>query len=147
MNIHIIQTATTGNTIGIIIAILLIVYVVYHFIRVSQKMNKPPSANTKILSDENFSQIISNGLSLVDFWAAWCQPCKVQGPIIDEIADEIGKEVNICKLDIDHNRKTASMLGIRNIPTMLLFKDGQIVERFVGVKAKHVLINKINHYR
>ncbi|MCF8368191.1 MAG: thioredoxin [Bacteroidales bacterium] len=109
-------------------------------------MNAPPSENIKILTDSTFETTIKNGVSLVDFWAAWCGPCKVQGPIVDEIANEIGEKANICKLDIDKNQRTATKLGIRNIPTLILFKDGKPVDKFVGVKPKGVLMKAINQH-
>ncbi len=107
-------------------------------------MNKPPSENVTILSEENFKTTIKSGVSLVDFWAAWCGPCKVQGPIVDEVADEIGDKANICKLDIHKHGKIAGQLGIQSIPTILLFKDGKIVEKFVGVKPKNILLKAVN---
>ena len=114
------------------------------FIRNRNRMKKPPSENVKILTDGNFNATIKNGVSLVDFWAAWCGPCRVQGPIVDEIADEIGDKANICKLDIDQHKKTAGQLGIQSIPTILIFKDGKMVQKFVGVKSKPILIKAIN---
>ncbi len=141
-----IQAADTGSIISTIIAILVIGYFLYHFIVVRKRMNKPPSENIRILTDENFDKVIRNGVSLVDFWAAWCGPCRVQGPIVDEVADEMTTKANVCKLDIDQNRKVAGKLGIQSIPTMMIFKNGKPVQKFVGVKPKHVLINAINSY-
>jgi len=138
------EAATTGNIITYIIAGSLVGYVFYNFFKAKKRMSKPPSENVKILSDENFNTTIKSGVSLVDFWAAWCGPCKVQGPIVDEVADEIGEKANICKLDIDKYQKTAGKLGIQSIPTMLLFKDGKIVEKFVGVKPKNILLQAVN---
>ena len=132
-----------GEYITYIIAAGLIGFIMYSFLKAKNKMSKPPSENVKILSDENFKSTINSGVALVDFWAAWCGPCKVQGPIVDEVADEIGDKANICKLDIDHNQKIAGQLGIQSIPTMLLFKDGKIVEKFVGVKPKGVLLKAV----
>lgn len=109
-------------------------------------MNKPPSVNVKVLTDDNFGSTIKNGVSLVDFWAAWCGPCRVQGPIVDEIADEIGEKAKICKLDIDQHKKIAGQLGIQSIPTILIFKDGKMVQKFVGVKSKSALIKAIESH-
>jgi thioredoxin 1 len=135
--------AGIGDYLTYIIAGSIIGFVLYSFIKAKNKMNKPPSENVKILTDETFHSTVKSGVSLVDFWAEWCGPCKVQGPIVDEVADEIGDKANICKLDIDHNQKIAGQLGIQSIPTMLLFKDGKIVEKFVGVKPKGVLLKAI----
>jgi len=141
-----IQTTDSGSSITYIIAGLILAYIVYMFIRNRNRMKKPPSENVKILTDGNFHATIKKGVSLVDFWAAWCGPCRVQGPIVDEIADEIGDKANICKLDIDQHKKTAGQLGIQSIPTILIFKDGKMVQKFVGVKSKPILIKAINSY-
>jgi len=141
-----IQTTDSGSSITYIIAGLILAYIVYMFIRNRNRMKKPPSENVKILTDGNFNATIKKGVSLVDFWAAWCGPCRVQGPIVDEIADEIGDKANICKLDIDQHKKTAGQLGIQSIPTILIFKDGKMVQKFVGVKSKPILIKAINSY-
>ena len=123
-----IQTTDSGSSITYIIAGLILAYIVYMFIRNRNRMKKPPSENVKILTDGNFNATIKNGVSLVDFWAAWCGPCRVQGPIVDEIADEIGGKANICKLDIDQHKKTAGKYGIQSIPTIMIFKDGKMVQ-------------------
>lgn len=129
-----------------IIAAIVIGYILYNFIRVRKKMNKPPSENLKILTDDNFDNTISSGVSLVDFWAEWCGPCKVQGPIINEIADELNGKANICKLDIDKNQATAQKYGIQSIPTILIFKNGKPVEKLVGVKPKRILMNALQSH-
>jgi thioredoxin 1 len=140
------QLAGTGNIVSIIFAVLLVGFVFYNFMKSKKRLSAPPSENVKILTDQNFDQIIKTGVTLIDFWAEWCGPCKVQGPIIDEIADELGDKANICKLDVDHNRRVSSKLGIQNIPTLMLFKDGKMVQRFVGVKPKGVLMKAVNKY-
>jgi len=110
----------------------------------SANSNKPESDKLIILTDATFKKQISNGVSLVDFWADWCRPCKIQGPIVSEIADEISGKAKICKLDVQKNQKVAGKLGIRNIPTILIFKDGKEVKKFVGVKSKNVLLKGLN---
>ena len=142
----IINEATVGSIIAYILSVAVIGYILYNFFAAKKRMNRPPSENVKILSDTNFETTIKSGIALVDFWAAWCGPCRIQGPIVDEVADEIGDKASICKVDIDKNGQTAQKYGIRNIPTILLFKDGQPVERFVGVKPKGLLIKSINSY-
>ena len=138
--------ADTGNTVTIIISALVIGFIIYQFIRARKSMSKPASENTLILNDGNFKATIATGVTLVDFWAAWCQPCQVQGPIVDEIADEVGDDASVAKLNIDENRKTASMLGIRSIPTIFIFKNGKIVEKFVGVKNKNQLMQGLKKH-
>lgn len=139
-----IANAGTGNIVGIIFAILIIGYFFYNFLKSKKQLSKPPSENVKILTDANFNETIKSGVTLVDFWAQWCAPCRMQGPIIDELADELGEKATISKLNIDENRKVAQMLGIQSIPTLLLFKDGKIAKKFVGVKPKGVLQKEIN---
>jgi thioredoxin 1 len=109
-------------------------------------MNKPQSENLKVLSDDNFKEVTGKGVSLVDFHADWCGPCKVQGPIVNELADEINDKANICKLDIDKNQKTAQMLGIQSIPTLIVFLDGKPVQKLVGVKPKRQLLKTLEAY-
>ena len=104
----------------------------------------PDSDKLKILGDSNFKNTISKGVSLVDFWAEWCTPCKIQGPIVNDVAETIGDKANICKLDVDSNKKTAAQYGIRSIPTIIIFKDGEIVKKFTGVKTKGVLLKAVN---
>lgn len=138
--------ASWGNTVGLIIAAALIGYFLYNFLVTSKKLNKPASPNVKILNDANFEKVIGQGVSLVDFWAAWCQPCRIQGPIIDEVADEVGQKANICKLNIDENKRTAAKLGIQSIPTTMLFRNGKIVNKFVGVKTRSFLMKELNKH-
>lgn len=135
-----------GEYITYIIAALVIGYIFFRFLAVRNKMNKPPSENLKILSDANFESTIKNGVSLVDFWAEWCGPCKIQGPIISELADEVNGKANICKLDIDKNQKTAQKYGIQSIPTILIFKDGKPIDKLVGVKPMRVLMKALQSH-
>jgi thioredoxin len=104
------------------------------------------SENVQILNDNTFYHRISGSVALVDFWASWCQPCKIQGPIVSEIADEFHEKAKICKLDIDKNKKIAHKLGIKNIPTIIIFNNGKEVERLVGLKAKNMLRKTINKH-
>jgi len=129
-----------------VIAVIVIGYIFYSFIKVRKGMNKPPSENLNILTDENFDKVISSGVTLVDFWAEWCGPCKVQGPIINELADEVNGNANICKLNIDKNQTTAQKYGIQSIPTILIFKDGNPVEKLVGVKPKRILMKALQSH-
>lgn len=109
-----------------------------------RKMLKTMTSGTEseklvILTDANFKAQTKSGIALVDFWADWCTPCKIQGPIINELAEEAKFNVKICKLDVQNNQRTAQELMIRSIPTIIIFKDGKVVKQLVGVKTKSIL--------
>lgn len=131
------------------IAILvLIAWMVFSAVRryrmLTKSSGKPDSDKLVILTDATFKKQISKGVSLVDFWADWCTPCKIQGPIVSELAEEVSDKAKICKLDVQNNQKMSAELGIRNIPTIIIFKDGKIAQKFVGVKTKSILLKGIN---
>ncbi len=90
------------------------------------------------LSDAEFdsSVIQSDKPALVDFWAEWCQPCKMLAPTVEELSEEYDGQVIVGKVNVDDNPSTATKFGIRGIPTLLLFKDGKVVQQMVGVKSK-----------
>ena len=98
------------------------------------------------VSDGEFeSSILQNDKpALVDFWADWCQPCKILAPTVEEIADEYDGQILVTKLNVDDNPATATKYGIRGIPTLLLFKEGQVVQQMVGVKTKAEIKKVIN---
>lgn len=86
------------------------------------------------LNDDNFQQEVSAGVTLVDFYADWCGPCRMMEPVIEELSTEMEGKAKIAKLDIETSQKTTSNFNVTSIPTIILFKDGQEVERVVGVK-------------
>lgn len=100
-------------------------------------------ANTKTLTDQNFeSEVVkAKGTVMVDFWATWCGPCQMAGPVIDQLADEYAGKVVIGKLDVDANQDTAQKYGVVSIPTVVLFKDGKEVARKVGFAGKPMYEN------
>lgn len=98
------------------------------------------------LSDKTFDQAITEGITLVDFWAVWCKPCKLQGPIVDEIAGIYKDRIKVAKVDVDQNKMISQRFQIESIPTLIIFKDGQIIERLVGLQDKATLESYINKY-
>jgi thioredoxin 1 len=98
------------------------------------------------LTSQTMANQIQSGVTLVDFWAPWCGPCKVQLPIVEELADELKGTAVLAKVNVDEEGELASMLGISSIPTLILFKDGKVVDKMVGLTAKEELKSKIlNH--
>lgn len=104
--------------------------------------------NIKNLDSDNFDTTITemSKPTLIDFWAPWCGPCKSIAPILEELAIEMGDQIQICKVNVDNNANIASRFNIRAIPTMLLFKDGSIVDQIVGLTNKDDLKNKLTIY-
>ena len=102
------------------------------------------------LTDATFQKEIAEfkGVSLVDFWDTWCGPCRIQGPIVDVIATKFAnnKDVKIGKLDVDENGQTAMAFHVMSIPTMVIFKDGQVQETIVGLRSEQDLVDKLNYY-
>jgi thioredoxin 1 len=96
--------------------------------------------NTVIFTDGNFDDQTKDKVSLVDFWAVWCGPCRQQGPIIDKLAEQLkDKSFAIGKMDVDSNPKIAQQFGVLSIPTLVVLKNGQEVKRFVGVQDADTL--------
>jgi thioredoxin 1 len=92
------------------------------------------------ITDATFDETISKGVVLVDFWAIWCRPCRMMGPVLDSLAVKMEGRAVIGKLDVDHNKQTTRRFGVSSIPTIIIFKDGQAVKRFVGVTSESTLI-------
>lgn len=99
------------------------------------------------ITDANFNELVrSSGDKpvMIDFWAVWCGPCKMIAPVVEELSGEYGDKAVIGKLDVDNNPNVSVEFGIRSIPTILFFKNGQVVDRQVGVVPKNVLAQKLN---
>ena len=97
------------------------------------------------ITDANFEELLSSGqLLVVDFWAQWCGPCKAISPIIEELANEYEGKANIGKVDVDENDDITARYGIRNIPTILFFKNGELVDKQVGAANKAAIAAKID---
>ena len=99
------------------------------------------------ITDATFDKVIGeNEVVLVDFWAEWCGPCRMVGPVVDELAEEYNGRIFIGKVDVDNNPETSSKYGIRSIPTLLFFKKGEVVDKQIGAAPKKALANKISEY-
>jgi thioredoxin 1 len=96
------------------------------------------------LNSTNFEETVKEGVSLVDFWAPWCGPCRMLAPIIDELAKEFEGKVNICKVNSDTEEELGAKYGIRSIPTILFMKNGEVVDQMIGASPKKVFVDKIN---
>ena len=100
----------------------------------------------KELTDSTFEQETSTGVSLTDFWAEWCGPCKMQSPILEEMAEESDGSVNFFKLDVDEHPNTPRQFGIMSIPTLLIKKDGEVVDTLIGLHSREQIEEVLNQY-
>lgn len=97
-------------------------------------------------TDQNFSNETSQGLVLADFWAPWCGPCKMIAPVLEELDGELSDTVKIVKVDVDENQETAGKFGVMSIPTLILLKDGEIVDKVVGFQPKEALAELVKKH-
>lgn len=105
-------------------------------------------SNALDINDSTFEQEVINSteLTIVDFWAPWCGPCRKLGPVLDEVAQEFEGKVKVVKLNTDENLKTAKEFSVSGLPTLLMFKDGQAVERLVGLMPKTSIVSNIEKH-
>ena len=97
------------------------------------------------ITDSSFQEILkSDKPVLVDFWAVWCGPCRTLGPIIEEVATDFDGKAVVGKVDVDNNQEISMQYGIRNIPTVLIFRNGEVVDKIVGVAPKEVIAEKLS---
>lgn len=100
------------------------------------------------VTDNTFEDEVlkSDKVVLVDFWAGWCMPCQMLGPIIEEVAEEIGDKAKVCKVNVDESKETASKYGIMSIPAVFIFKGGNVVEELVGLRQKDEYLAALNKH-
>ncbi|MDX8359361.1 MULTISPECIES: thioredoxin [Bacillaceae] len=98
------------------------------------------------VTDQNFTAETSDGVVLADFWAPWCGPCKMIAPVLEELDQEMGDKVKIVKLDVDDNQETAAKFGVMSIPTLLVFKNGEVVDKVVGFQPKEALADLLSKH-
>ncbi len=105
-------------------------------------------SNAMDITDANFESEVVNAstVTVVDFWAPWCGPCRKLGPVLDEISTEMADKIKVVKMNTDENLKTAKEYSISGLPTLLIFKDGQAVERLVGLMPKTAIMNNIQKH-
>lgn len=96
------------------------------------------------LNASNFDEVTKKGVSLVDFWAPWCGPCRMVAPVIEELAADFEGKANVCKVNTDEEQELAVKYGIRSIPTILFFKDGEIVDQMIGASSKQAFKEKLD---
>jgi len=96
------------------------------------------------LTQDNFEATVKTGVSMVDFWAPWCGPCRMLAPVIDELANDFEGKAKICKVNSDEEQDLAVKFGVRSIPTILFMKDGEVVDQMIGAASKQAFEDKIN---
>ena len=131
---------------AIIIAVAVLSFASYVYFTFRKMKNMPmvaDGAKIKVLTDKNFNQQIKKGVTLVDFWAAWCGPCKMMAPILNDLSEELDGSTSIGKLNVEKYQSVSATYQVRGIPTMILFKDGKEINRFVGVKTKAFLLKEM----
>jgi len=132
-------------TIGIIVAVLVALYILARL-----KMKNIPTVadSDKILTltDKNFQHQTKNKLVLVDFWAGWCAPCRIMAPVLNEVAEELVGNSLVGKVNVEQYQSLAQKFQVRGIPTLILFKNGREIDRFVGVKSKAFLLDQMHKF-
>lgn len=126
--------------VGVIVAFLGLI--TFNYYRMKNAKPVKTSNQIKVLSNKTFKTATKNGVVLVDFWAPWCAPCKIIAPTLNEIA-ETQNDFTVAKVNVDHNQQLAKKYKIRNIPTMLVLKNGTVASRIVGVKTKKAILKEV----
>ena len=136
------------NTVLIIIGVLILAFAVLYLAARSKMKNIPDVEDSEsiiTLSDKNLQHQTRGRIVLVDFWAGWCVPCKMMAPVLNDLAEELKGKAFVGKVDVEKYQSLAQKFNVRNIPTMVLFRDGKEVNRFVGIKTKDFLVKQIEN--
>ena len=131
----------------IIIGLFIAAFVIILFVAKAKMKNIPLVADHKkilTLTDKNFTQQTKNKLVLVDFWAEWCAPCRMMAPILNDVATELSGSSHVGKVNIEQYKSLAQNYKVRSIPTLILFKNGKEINRFVGIKNKEFILKEIS---
>jgi len=130
----------------VIIALIVVVFVILLLVAKSKMKNTPLVADHEkvlTLTDKNFQQLTKNKVVLVDFWASWCVPCRMMAPVLNDVSAELSGNAHVGKVDVEQFQSLAQKFKVRSIPTLILFKNGTEINRFVGAKSKEFLIQQI----
>jgi len=134
------------QTVFIVIGIIVVAFVLLNIYARIKMKNTPQVVDHKdilTLSEKNFQQQTKGKVVLVDFWAAWCAPCRMMAPVLNDVADGLSDNQKVGKINIEQQQSLANQFKVRSIPTLILFKNGKEVKRFVGIKQKDFLIREI----
>ncbi|MFV0590858.1 MAG: thioredoxin [Draconibacterium sp.] len=126
----------------LVVVVALVGMITFTYFKMKNAKPVSNSKNILVLNNKNFKAATKKGVLLVDFWAAWCGPCKIIAPTLNDIADT-QSDFRVGKVNVDHNQQLAQKYNVRNIPTLLIFRDGKEAGRIVGVKTKRAILKEV----
>jgi len=130
----------------IVTGIVIVTFIILRYIMMAKMKNTPmvaDHAKVLTLTDKNFQPQTKNKVVLVDFWATWCAPCRMMAPVLNDVASELSGNSHVGKVNIEQYQSLAQKFKVRSIPTLILFKNGNEINRFVGIKSKDFLLKEI----